>query len=187
MSICCSQRKFAKSSALLTHTSPGYIAGVSNPVFERHPDWWDVLCDMDTGCVIISPTYAARVPETPASSFPSLTRDHTLGHRIAQYVSEPNSANLVWCALQSYVTDLLAIGGDFEESHTGKRRLPAQWFSIGYGKDGASLLPAETSARHAFYTQFHSTTDYENLVRVGGTAKLGTDTHRSRSRQWQVA
>ncbi len=25
----------------------GYIAGVTNPVFESHPEWWDVMCQLD--------------------------------------------------------------------------------------------------------------------------------------------
>eukprot|EP00158_Paraphelidium_tribonemae_P008112 Partr_v1_DN28477_c5_g1_i1_m41144 putative actin cortical patch localization len=34
---------------------PGYIAGVTNPAFQSHDSWWDVLCDIPTGKVIISP------------------------------------------------------------------------------------------------------------------------------------
>ncbi|KAK9370501.1 docking domain of Afi1 for Arf3 in vesicle trafficking-domain-containing protein [Lipomyces kononenkoae] len=33
---------------------PGYIAGVTNPAFENHPSWWDVLCNIETGEVRIS-------------------------------------------------------------------------------------------------------------------------------------
>jgi len=28
---------------------PGFIAGVTNPTFENHPEWWDLLCDLPTG------------------------------------------------------------------------------------------------------------------------------------------
>ena len=34
---------------------PGYIAGVTNPAFEEHPTWWDVLCNINTGKISISP------------------------------------------------------------------------------------------------------------------------------------
>eukprot|EP00164_Ancoracysta_twista_P004242 GFYU01005716.1.p1 GENE.GFYU01005716.1~~GFYU01005716.1.p1 ORF type:complete len:710 (-),score=142.81 GFYU01005716.1:76-2205(-) len=30
----------------------GYIAGVTNPVFEQQQSWWDVLCDLDNGRVV---------------------------------------------------------------------------------------------------------------------------------------
>ena len=34
--------------------TPGFIAGTTNPIFESHPEWWDVLCDIDTGRVLVS-------------------------------------------------------------------------------------------------------------------------------------
>ncbi|OLL21974.1 Protein mesA [Neolecta irregularis DAH-3] len=34
---------------------PGFIAGVTNPTFENHPSWWDVLCNIETGRIKISP------------------------------------------------------------------------------------------------------------------------------------
>lgn len=36
----------------------GFIAGTTNPIFESHPEWWDVLCDLDTGKVLLSATGA---------------------------------------------------------------------------------------------------------------------------------
>ena len=33
---------------------PGFIAGVTNPTFELHPEWWDLLCDLPTGRMRIS-------------------------------------------------------------------------------------------------------------------------------------
>lgn len=33
---------------------PGFIAGVTNPTFEHHPEWWDLLCDLPTGRMKIS-------------------------------------------------------------------------------------------------------------------------------------
>lgn len=35
--------------------SPGYIAGVKNPAFERHAGWWDVLVDAEQLTIKISP------------------------------------------------------------------------------------------------------------------------------------
>ncbi|KAJ1924270.1 hypothetical protein IWQ60_005309 [Tieghemiomyces parasiticus] len=37
---------------------PGFIAGVTNPAFEEHPQWWDVLCNINTGKIIVSPLLA---------------------------------------------------------------------------------------------------------------------------------
>ncbi|KAJ9054106.1 hypothetical protein DSO57_1018082 [Entomophthora muscae] len=33
----------------------GFIAGVANPTFEGHPKWWDVLCNISTGKITVSP------------------------------------------------------------------------------------------------------------------------------------
>jgi hypothetical protein len=33
----------------------GFIAGVTNPAFEEHPKWWDVLCNISTGKITVSP------------------------------------------------------------------------------------------------------------------------------------
>ncbi|MCJ1403325.1 hypothetical protein MMC11_006548 [Xylographa trunciseda] len=33
---------------------PGFIAGVTNPAFANHPEWWDLLCDIPTGRMKIS-------------------------------------------------------------------------------------------------------------------------------------
>jgi len=33
----------------------GYIAGVTNPVFENNQDWWDLCCDIDKSKITINP------------------------------------------------------------------------------------------------------------------------------------
>ncbi|KAI8137550.1 docking domain of Afi1 for Arf3 in vesicle trafficking-domain-containing protein [Fennellomyces sp. T-0311] len=33
---------------------PGFIAGVTNPTYEEHTGWWDVLCNIDTGKITVS-------------------------------------------------------------------------------------------------------------------------------------
>lgn len=37
---------------------PGFIAGVTNPTFANHPEWWDLLCDVPTGRMKISTSLA---------------------------------------------------------------------------------------------------------------------------------
>jgi len=39
-------------------STKGYIAGTTNPIFETHPEWWDVMCDIDSGRVLVSTTGA---------------------------------------------------------------------------------------------------------------------------------
>ena len=42
---------------------PGFIAGVTNPTFENHPEWWDILCDLPTGRIKIS----SRIESSPVT------------------------------------------------------------------------------------------------------------------------
>lgn len=35
-------------------STPGFIAGVTNPMFKSKREWWDVLCDISTGEVLLS-------------------------------------------------------------------------------------------------------------------------------------
>lgn len=65
---------------------PGFIAGVTNPVFNDQPQWWDVLCDLSAGRVRISSRIEAapltegvlyfqqpqQQPSTPLSSTPGV-------------------------------------------------------------------------------------------------------------------
>lgn len=32
--------------------TPGYIAGVTNPMFKARKEWWDVFCDLTNGDVL---------------------------------------------------------------------------------------------------------------------------------------
>lgn len=41
--------------------SPGYIAGVTNPIFEQRNTWWDLLCNITNGTVTFSPAYAEEL------------------------------------------------------------------------------------------------------------------------------
>lgn len=43
-----------KYSCFNIFSSPGFIAGVTNPTYEEHTSWWDVLCNIDTGKITVS-------------------------------------------------------------------------------------------------------------------------------------
>ncbi|KZV91708.1 spindle pole body interacting protein [Exidia glandulosa HHB12029] len=48
---------------------PGYIAGVTNPIF-KDKDWWDVLCDLTTGKIMVHKNINAAPP--PLAHFPAV-------------------------------------------------------------------------------------------------------------------
>ncbi|KAN0011867.1 hypothetical protein ACTFIU_007438 [Dictyostelium citrinum] len=43
--------------------STGVILGVSNPVFEERSEWWDILCNIGTGKVILNPSLVTEIPD----------------------------------------------------------------------------------------------------------------------------
>lgn len=54
---------YASLSDLSFLETPSYVAGVTNPMFEAHPEWWDVLCQLDlpngNGSVVFAEDAAA--------------------------------------------------------------------------------------------------------------------------------
>lgn len=57
----------------------GYIAGVCNPAFADRPSWWDVLCNIETGKIVVSKDL--RSPPPPSTTASTLTAGsrNTLG------------------------------------------------------------------------------------------------------------
>lgn len=53
---------------------PGFIAGVTNPAFAHHSEWWDLLCDIGTGRMRIS----NRVEQAPLTE--GVVYFQTAGH-----------------------------------------------------------------------------------------------------------
>ena len=47
---------------------PGFVAGVNNPTFAHKPEWWDLLCDLPSGKMKISPKIEAA-PNTEGIQF----------------------------------------------------------------------------------------------------------------------
>ncbi|KAJ3348789.1 hypothetical protein HDU91_006503 [Kappamyces sp. JEL0680] len=48
--------------------TPGYIAGVTNPVFEEQHNWWDVCINLSTNKMTISTSLMKTAPEMPKES-----------------------------------------------------------------------------------------------------------------------
>lgn len=47
---------------------PGYIAGVCNPAFADRPGWWDVLCNIETGKIVVSKDITPAPPPARSAS-----------------------------------------------------------------------------------------------------------------------
>lgn len=74
--------------------TPGYIAGVKNPAFGHHPQWWDIIIDIDNQTMKISPEIAQPQPLPPqpagvTSSSPTI--GSTMSHTSASSISSDNT------------------------------------------------------------------------------------------------
>eukprot|EP01083_Nonionella_stella_P141388 435524_1 len=54
---------YCSLTALEFLEKPGFIAGVSNPIFEGREEWWDVLVNVATGEVRLSSSYEREIVE----------------------------------------------------------------------------------------------------------------------------
>ncbi|KAG2227363.1 hypothetical protein INT45_004318, partial [Circinella minor] len=56
---------------------PGFIAGVTNPTYEEHTAWWDVLCNIDTGKITVSKDIELTCPGVSHHPYPYSSNDNT--------------------------------------------------------------------------------------------------------------
>ncbi|SCV67839.1 BQ2448_5450 [Microbotryum intermedium] len=104
---------------------PGFIAGVCNPAFADRPSWWDVLCNYETGKIIVSKEI---IPATPM-------RTHTVGRTA--------TASLLGMAISP---DIAGTYGDDGESVGGGRTPSLASASLGSGVSAASGAAAGSAS-----------------------------------------
>jgi hypothetical protein len=112
---------------------PGFIAGVTNPTFEMHPEWWDVLCDLPSGRIRISnriepaavtegllyfqqqnPGYANLIPGPPMGAVPTTSSSSS---------SAAAAANADLTGDQAFLQEVLK---SIQARH-GERVIRAKW------------------------------------------------------------
>ncbi|CAK7269677.1 hypothetical protein SEPCBS57363_003722 [Sporothrix epigloea] len=101
---------------------PGFIAGVTNPTFELHPEWWDVLCDLPSGRIKIS----SRIEEAPMTE--GLVFFKQQHPACAQLVNTATTANV--SSANSDLTGDNAFMADILKSvaaRLGERVIRAKW------------------------------------------------------------
>lgn len=115
---------------------PGFIAGVTNPAFANHHDWWDLLCDLPTGRMKISSQVEAA-PNTEGHLFfqqqnPLLasgannanvhtdaTGDAAFMDDIMRSISARHGEPAIRSKFANYITRFTRIAAAFEESVYG--------------------------------------------------------------------
>jgi len=129
---------------------PGFIAGVTNPAFANHPEWWDLLCDVPTGRMKISnridpapitdgliyfqqqnPAHAphSNGVGSGSSSTPSLslltdaTGDAAFMDDLLRSIASRHGESAIRTKLRDYITKFTRTAAAFEESVYGASAL----------------------------------------------------------------
>ena len=88
-------------------TVPGYVAGVTNPIFESRSQWWDLLCDVSDGTVRMSPSYAEEL-----RSSGSAASDGSLWTEIGYGMGQKYGEEWLRAMFRDYTTYMLSLVND---------------------------------------------------------------------------
>ncbi|KAI5465497.1 docking domain of Afi1 for Arf3 in vesicle trafficking-domain-containing protein [Mariannaea sp. PMI_226] len=120
---------------------PGFIAGVTNPTFEHHPEWWDILCDVPSGRIKISSKIdAAPVTEGlvyfqqqnsayanlasgTANTTQDLTGDNAFMADVLRSLAARHGERVIRAKWRDWVSKFTRIAAQFEESVYGASAL----------------------------------------------------------------
>lgn len=119
---------------------PGFIAGVTNPAFSHHHEWWDLLCDLPTGRMKISsrvesapvtegllyfqqqnPSLSAMMSNSSASN--DATGDVSFMDAIMRSIAARHGESAIRSKFAAYTTKFTRIAAAFEESIYGASAL----------------------------------------------------------------
>lgn len=120
---------------------PGFIAGVTNPTFEMHPEWWDILCDLPSGRIKISskiepaavtegllyfqqqnPTLAT-IASGNTNNSQDLTGDGAFMADILKSIAIRHGERVIRAKWRDWVNKFTRIAAQFEESVYGASAL----------------------------------------------------------------
>ncbi|KAJ5678496.1 uncharacterized protein N7477_004129 [Penicillium maclennaniae] len=125
---------------------PGFIAGVTNPTFENHPEWWDVLCDLPTGRMKISSHVEsapvtegllffqqqnALLPNHNSHAHSDPTGDTLFMQDILRSIANRHGENAIRAKWRAYITKFVRVAAAFEETVYGASNL----YIIGPGEE----------------------------------------------------
>lgn len=130
---------------------PGFVAGVTNPTFANHPEWWDILCDLPTGRIKISSRVEAApttdgwkyfqqhtiAPPSQAgasNAHADLTGDMAFMEDILRSVNQRHGEGVIRAKWRAYIHKFTRVAAAFEETVYGASAL----YIMGPGEDSTS-------------------------------------------------
>ena len=103
--------------------TPGYIAGVTNPIFQQRSQWWDVLCDVSDGSVTLSPAYAEELKGSGGSA-----SDAAFWAELSYGLQQKYGEEWLRAMFRDYTAFILSLVHDtavFPDSHSRTQQLEA--------------------------------------------------------------
>lgn len=132
---------------------PGFIAGVTNPTFAHHPEWWDLLCDLTAGRMKIS----SKIEPAPVTEgllyfqqqnlIPPVnsgaqnsdpTGDNLFMEDILRSISNRHGEGAIRAKWRAYITKFTRVAAAFEEAVYGASAL----YIIGPGEEPSPQSPS---------------------------------------------
>ena len=115
---------------------PGFIAGVTNPAFSYHPEWWDLLCDIPSGRMKISPNIEAAAVTEGVTYFQqnghsAMSKDNNLDATgdsafmddVLRSIVSRHGEFILRAKFRAYITKFTRIAAAFEETVYGASAL----------------------------------------------------------------
>ncbi|KKA22870.1 hypothetical protein T310_3087 [Rasamsonia emersonii CBS 393.64] len=131
---------------------PGFIAGVTNPTFANHPEWWDLLCDLPSGRMKIS-SHIEPAPVTEGllyfqqqninvtanqndknNAHADPTGDNAFMEDIMRSITQRHGEGAIRAKWRAYIQKFTRIAAAFEETVYGASAL----YIIGPGEEPSS-------------------------------------------------
>lgn len=140
---------------------PGFIAGVTNPAFANHPEWWDLLCDLPTGRMKISnkiepalpteglqffqqqhpslaPTNTGALPASASSPGQDLVGDTVFMEGILRSIASRHGEIALRSKWRDYIMKFVRLAVAFEEAVYGASALYIGASEVESGVNGVS-------------------------------------------------
>ncbi|QIW97265.1 hypothetical protein AMS68_002783 [Peltaster fructicola] len=121
---------------------PGFIAGVTNPAFAHKNEWWDLLCDINTGRMKISTRIEAAPPTEGVTLFqqqnPGLNLSGTANHgtdttgdlafmnSVLASINDRHGENAVRIKFRHWISKFTRLAAAFEDVVYGASALHIQ-------------------------------------------------------------
>lgn len=174
---------------------PGFVAGVTNPAFANHPEWWDLLCDLTSGRMKISPriepapvtegliNFQQQNPSYASSSGASLTAggadptgDQAFMEDVLRSIASRHGEAVIRAKWRDWVLKFTRVAAAFEESvygvsalHVGGEEADAQVNGItghGYVWSDETSRQRELAGSVSRIEGWRNTRSYYNFIQV---------------------